>query len=1013
MRYVISSETHVKGPMRFEAKLPKPKEPFQDIAVLAMPSPKSDCERMPDPKVRCTPLVENAALMFDGDLETDCPFPAGAATKDKPWVIDLETASPFTARSLALHPGNGNFTVQCELHAVEQNGTEQIVKTFTMDRRGLGRPQYSINVGFMIKGAVVVSFPAITSRHFRLVFSHVSGDFMNPDGKGALAEIVLSAAARVERIVEKQLGKVFPTPEQLPDVYIWPSSPEPESRDLVIAPKEILNVTDRLDGDGVLQWEVPKGEWIIMRTGMTTTGAVNHPTTDQGRGLECDKMSRRAIEAHFNGFMGRILARIPESDRAALKRIVIDSYEVGSQNWTDGMDESFRAAFGYDPRPWLPVLSGRIIGSAEQSDRFLWDFRRHVADRIAEHYVGGLRDIANKNGLRLWLENYGHWGFPAEFLQYGGQSDDLSGEFWVRENAPVSGSGAELRAAASAAHIYGKRVVSAEAFTSARSFMDAPANIKPLGDWAYCQGINHFVLHVYIQQPWQDRKPGVNAWFGTEFNRHNTWFEESKTWIDYLRRCHYMLQQGINVADVAYFIGEDAPKMIGGRIPELPAGYGYDYINADVLINRIRVQKGRLVLPEGTSYSMLVLPPRATMRPEMLTRIRDLVSQGAAVFGPPPDKSPSLQNYPACDAQVRRLSAELWGDLEHGCSKGLGQRRFKHGTLFCGDDLAGALRHLDVEPAITCPPDILWSHRRDGDVEIFFLSNQQDCYRLADISFRNSGRVPELWHPDSGHRESLAWYETSGKRTRIPISFDPYQSVFIVFRKPADKFNVVQVKRNELALRPVDERCPVRLSTSEDGSLVALVNQAGRYTLTGVDHELKTIHAEKLPAPLLLQNQWTVTFPTEAGLRQAFDLAELVSWSEHENEAVRFFSGTATYETSLAISPDLLKPGRHLSLDLGDVRMMAHVYLNGEDLGVLWKKPFAADITAAVKPGPNRLRIDITNTWWNRLVGEEKLPREQRKIFTTAPSRVPRKEPVPAGLLGPVTLWFAETFSVN
>ncbi len=431
---------------------------------------------------------------------------------------------------------------------------------------------------------------------------------------------------------------------------------------------------------------MPQGEWVILRMGMSPTGTKNAPASPEGQGLEVDKMNRAAARAHFDAYIGELLRRMPAEDRRAFKHVVADSYEMGSQNWTDGFDARFRAQFGYDPTPWLPVLTGRIVESADASERFLWDMRRMVADGVAYEYVGGLREISNEHGLKLWLENYGHWGFPAEFLQYGGQADQVSGEFWATGDL----GSIELRAAASAAHVYGKPIVSAEAFTSGQRFESTPWSLKPRGDWALTEGINHWVMHVYIHQPWEDRLPGVNAWFSTEFNRHNTWFEQTREWIDYYRRCHYLLQQGAHVADVAYFIGDDTPKMTGVREPELPDGYDYDYINGEVIRERLEVRDGRFVLPDGKSYRVLVLPQLRTMRPEVLQRIVELVRAGGVVLGPRPEQSPSLADWPAADAQVRDSAAELWGDCD---GLDVTQRRFGEGYAvqrrLAGDGIRG------------------------------------------------------------------------------------------------------------------------------------------------------------------------------------------------------------------------------------------------------------------------------------------------------------------------------------
>jgi hypothetical protein len=1011
MRYVAFSEARVKGPSRFEARLPAPKEPFQDIAALAFPAPKADDEVLRPLAVRGAPELDDPSRLCDGSPETGCALPEGVRKAGQSLTVDIDYAAPVTVRSLSVATLSGSYSARCVLLAADGAGGYSPVREFVMDRRGLGRPAYAVNVGFLVRAPTVVTFPAVTAKAFRLkitllaVEGVIVGSVANATVSApGLAEVTLSGAARLEFAAEKQLGKMHPTP--LPDwaSYLWPSATEPEPG-FAVDPSRIVDLTGRLAPDGALTWDVPEGEWVILRAGMTPTGAHNHPTTDEGRGLEVDKMNRVAVEAHFGGFVGPYLQRVPQEARAAIKHVVIDSYEVGSQNWTDGFHETFQKAFGYDPRPWLPALSGRIVGRAGQTERFLWDLRRHIAERTGNEYVGGLRDIARRSGLRLWLENYGHWGFPGEFLQYGGQSDDLGGEFWIREGSPLDQGGVELRAASSAAHIYGKRPVFSEAFTSARSFLEAPGNIKTLGDWAFCQGINHFVLHVYIHQPWDSRKPGVNAWFGTEFNRHNTWFEPSKAWVDYLRRCHYLLQRGTSVADVAYFIGEDAPKMIGTRQPALPAGYDYDYVNAEVLLHRVKVAGGRLALPDGLSYALLVLPPQETMRPETMRRIRDLVAEGASILGPPPSRSPSLAGYPACDAAVAGVAAEVWGELAHASDSGLARRSFGRGTVYRGDDLAGALRAAGAEPAVVAPEGILWTHRREGDADIFFLSQQKNEPSLAEISFRVSGRVPEFWHPDSGRRETAAWFASSGGRARVPVALEPNGSVFVVFRAPASGASVARVLKDGVPVAPAaGTASPVRV-LGAPGAVSVVATEPGRYTLVRTDGVEAAVELSP-PPPMELSKPWKVAFPGVEGWETPTDWPALVSWHEHPDDRVKYFSGTATYTTGFELPAGTLRPGLRLALDLGAVDVIAEVKVNGTDVGTVWKRPFAIDITDAARPGENRLEVRVTNLWQNRLIGDGRQPPEARTTFTTARPRVPRKNLLPSGLLGPVRVRF-------
>src|ERR1035437_3671399 len=533
MRHLVLPEIRLHGPQHFSGKLPRPEEgAFQDVAVLAFPSPKDDAD---------------SVTSFGGKISKE------------PGMVTIEMPQPFTARSMTVTPA-GRVSVAAELQASDDGKAFRPIRKFTIDRHNLG-----IEVGPVPLAPVVVAFPATTARVFRLQLS-ASED---------IGEVQLSGAARVDSIAEKSLAKVFQDPLPPFDFYTWPQQAEPDSSERVIASASVQNLSQKLRPDGSLDWDVPAGDWIVQRIGMVPTGTKNSPASPEATGLEVDKMNRAALKTHFDAYVGNLLARMPAAERTSWKHVVADSYERGPENWTDGFAALFQQRYGYDPIPYLPVLTGRMVGSAEQANRFLWDLRRLVADRVAMDYVGGLRDLCHEHGLKMWLENYGHWGFPSEFLFYGGNCDEVSGEFW--ESGDLGS--VELRDAASAAHTYGKRQVFAEAWTGGPMDLSTPWSLKRRGDWAMCQGINQFVFHVYIHQPWDDRKPGVNAGFGTEFNRNNTWFEMAGGWIDYLRRCTVLLQSGVQVADVAYFIGEDTPKMTGIRQPELPPGYDYDYIN--------------------------------------------------------------------------------------------------------------------------------------------------------------------------------------------------------------------------------------------------------------------------------------------------------------------------------------------------------------------------------------------------------------------------------------------------
>lgn len=1174
MRYLASSETRVIGPARFNGKLAAPKDQFQDVAVLAFPVPQKDSDSLAarSPRVTCISTAADTTNIMDGDASTRFEFPEGAGRGNNPFTIEFEVAEAFTARSLHLIPTDDPFSADCELQAARDDGSFQAVRRFKCDRSNM-----SPGVGFMPRGPVTVSFPSVAAKKFRVVFTSVHSSAK----RAALAEISLSGAARLEAFVEKQLGKMHPTPLPMWDTYLWPTQAEPDAAGLVVPQKAVLDLTGHLSDDGTLSWDVPAGEWVILRIGMTPTGMKNSPASPEGQGLEVDKMNRALSKHHFDSFIGEILRRMPPSERKAFTRVVADSYEMGSQNWTDGLGEQFRNRYGYDPTPWLPVLTGRLVGSADQSERFLWDLRRLVADRVATDYVGGLRDACRPHGLGLWLENYGHWGFPGEFLKYGAESDRIGGEYWVTGDL----GSIECRAASSCANTYGKEFVSAEAFTGGPAFQNAPGALKARGDWSFCEGVNHFVLHVYIHQPWEDKTPGVNAWFGTEFNRHNTWFEQSRAWIDYLRRSCWLLQQGHRVADVAYFIGEDAPKMTGVREPKLPPGRDFDYINAEVIERTLSVKNGMLTLPHGTTYRVLVLPGQTTMRPEVLRKIRDLVKAGAIVLGPPPLRSPSLENFPRCDVEVRELANEIWGSLS---TDKPGERRFGKGRIVCGKSLEAVFASLDVPADFESSVPLRFTHRRDGNTDIYFVANPKAESLTTTAAFRTGNKAPELWWSDSGRIEHPAVYDVADGVVRLPLTFGPHGSVFVVFRRkaaprsqrivsvtrggdellgtkvtlpvgdsPGDSPNqfsfavwvkpdddttlpgeanrgVVGLaeKRNDVVFPPHGDgfgasghagsglavgrngvcvfehganyfaptlvhpvsladwthvtvvyrdgrpslylngapartglrsehivhggagaagsapfrgglggverfaralnddevvslaRTMPRPDRAASGSLIQLTRhgrewivqaaEAGEYEATFADGKSRKIHIANVPSPQAIVGPWEVGFTPAWGAPERATFEQLTSWTNHPEDGIRHYSGRAAYRKTFSLSdrPDPESDSR-IMLDLGDVKDMATVRVNGRDLGTLWLAPWRVDITDAVQAGENVLEVEVVNVWNNRLVGDQALPAEQRRTFLLAPTVSKDAPLLPAGLLGPVTIQTEKGFTVR
>ncbi|MCF3108994.1 glycoside hydrolase family 2 [Niabella sp. CC-SYL272] len=934
MRYLAITDTLVKGGGRFQAKLTAPDKDFQPVHVLAFRAPKDYGSTITalHPRIESNlqgPVLQN---LIDNDVNTEV-----ALAKDKLNELTITAAQTFTARSVTLYPAKRNMSFDVVLEAKKGNRFVP-VKSFRLDRSN-----NNLNVGFEPFAPVTVSFEAVEANAYKISIKNVHGD-------GGIAEVEIAATPRVERFKEKTLVRMHPTPLPYWHDYQW--APQAAVRDAgyVIKPQDVLNLTSYVDQSGVLTWNVPEGAWVILNAGMVPTGVTNGPASPEGVGLEIDKMNQEHVLAHFDAFLGEILRRIPEQDRKSFKVAVQDSYETGGQNWTDAFASKFKKVYGYDPIPFTPVFHGFVIGSQEQSDRFLWDVRRLIADMVAYEYVGGLRDISHKHGLTIWLENYGHWGFPGEFLQYGGQSDEIGGEFWSEGEL----GNIENRAASSAAHIYGKTKVSAESFTAAgNTFGRYPAMFKERGDRFFAEGINNTLLHVYIHQPYEGKMPGVNAWFGNEFNRYNTWFYDMGGFIRYIKRSNYLLQQGRYVADVAYFIGEDAPKMTGVQDPAMPRGYAFDYINAEVLLNRVTVKNGRFTLPDGLSYKILVLPKLETIRPEVLRKIETLVKEGGVVLGPQPKRSPSLANYEKADEEVQRIAAAMWNGVD---GKVKTENKYQKGIVLDGLTLGAVMDRLSMIPDVKLKQEdpVVYLHRTLKDGELYFIANQSDKKIRVAPAFRVSGNVPELWDGVKGTMRPLPEFSDNGTQTTVPLELDRFESAFIVFRKS----------------RPAKSNGNRNFSEPQ----------------------------KVIP----VSGTWAVTFESPVTGSFEVKMDALTDWSQHKDSAIRYFSGAATYKIVL---PELTTTkAQQVLLNLGELVAIGTVSINGKEIGNLWTPPYKLDITGYLTNGENTLQVKVVNTWVNRLIGDLRLPKEKRSTWSIVNPYDGNSPLHKAGLTGPVTL---------
>ncbi len=937
MMYLTYSDTVVSGGSDLLVKLSKPKQFFQDVSVLAYPV--DNVEKMDAKIIVLNCNASSTDNLLDQDKSTVCTFDN---KRNEPVILEVSFDKPVTVRSLTISPTKMHFSANVEVETPENGNYKSVKKCF------FDRGHSKLSLGPLPDGDMIVSLDNINSKTFRIIISDVPENF-------ELTGIAFSEDYKIGHATEKWLEKLPHSSVPSWELYQW-NTPKYSSMDGVLKTNDVINLTENFDGNE-LEWKnVPVGQWKILRIGMTTTGITNAPANPTARGLEIDKLSRKALRSHFNAYMGEFIKSMTPDERKSLKRVIADSYETGPQNWTDDMHDSFEKAYGYDPSPWLITLTGVVLNSAEESDRFLWDLRRLVADKVADEYVGGLREICEEYGITMWLENYGHWGFPSEFLKYGGRSHEIGGEFWITHQ------NIECRLAASASHIYGKNRVYAESYTSSEiPYSVYPSLLKQSGDWSYTEGINQGILHVYIHQPYTDKFPGVNAWFGTEFNRNNTWFEQSKEWIKYLRRNYFLLQQGKHVADVCFFIGEDTPKMNGWVDPVLSKGYEYDFINAEIITERLEVKDGRLVLPGGANYGALVLPPLNTMRPGLLSKLQQLAEQGATIIGMPPEKSPSLQNYPFCDELVKQLVEDLWGEKSLS-SNGIIHNKIGKGNVYCNGNINDILESHGIYEDLIIPDsmDIKWEHRKLNGMDIYFLTNQGNNQVSFNASFRVSGIKPELWNALDGNSYALPEYSNEDGRTIVPLNFNVNESYFIVFHPKG-------IKRKE---------------------------------------NLSVFSSFKSRKPLKeINSLWDIQFNNDwLGTNFTLKKQQLFDWTTSSNDSIRYFSGTATYKTSFDLTQEELSDSVYINFE--HLNIIATVKLNGVELGTIWTTPYSILISEAAKSGSNLLEVDVTNNWTNQLLWQYMKEPEKRETWelVNVLGKRPDVNLMPSGLSGKVWL---------
>jgi len=724
-----------------------------------------------------------------------------------------------------------------------------------------------------------------------------------------------------------------------------------------ITTAEVLDLSSKFNAEKGLKWNAPAGDWIVYRIGHASTGREPHPVPDDvlGKVLEADKMSAEQSAFHWKHVIDPVKEHLGKYLGRSFRHMLIDSYEAGGQNWTPGFREEFIKRKGYDPIPWLVSFSAtvaggkqtkdrRIVGSNDQTARFNWDYRDVINQLFFENGWNIGKKMLNDAKLDLQFEPYTG---PFNTAQGAALADLPMAEFWT------SGTGGVNPAVVAAARAAGKTVVGAEAYTGrpeVSQYTEDPAFLKSSTDLAFSRGVNRMILHHWVHQPFDDKyQPGMGmGWWGTHFGRHQTWFNPGKAFFSYLSRCQVLLQHGEQPAETLSVGSLDT---------------GSDLLSvADFLAMNIRVERGRVVLPRGRSYGLVVFPEGGRMLPDVVRKIRSLVAAGAVAVSAKPTSSPSLKDFPNCDAEVRAVAEEVWGD---GAENSYGR-----GFVFTRKEDAVARTRIGPRFHVlnaSMPNDIRIVHRQSPSAEVFFIANVSELPQRARVSFGVSGRQPELWQAEDGSiGDAPVWSGTSDS-TSVELWLRGRQSVFVVFRKRASGGD------HPVAISSGDPD-PSRWAASASNGK-AVIRASGHFSaeVTYASGRTRSMTSEAGVAREV-DGPWSVTFVSKLDPSFERDFLELLDFAKHPDDAVRYFAGTATYRKPVNIAPDALAQNQRIVLDLGELNDIAEVRVNGKSAGVLWYPPYSADITDLLKPGRNLLEILVTVNWANRLIGDEQEP---------------------------------------
>jgi hypothetical protein len=1022
-KHVVWSETQVDGGSEVRIKLPQPKHDerfYRDIAIVGYKmdgSQQSQTEKITYKLAASSSQSDHPPTMALDDKPETFWVSAGSQpgegpTPKNPVWLEFQFSKPVTINGISILGRPGYGPQECELQASTKGQSLHSVKEFNVHDGRTTR----------------IEFKPVEADTFRLLIPRVYEPYYPDQPRNAqVAELTLHGENQnwpgktitrkpikdfLDKIAVKELDWSCPVTTYL----LMDDPPQPGEEDAHI--RDVVDLSKYMNEKEEFNWAAPPGKWQILRFGYSLTGAQVSTSSKGWSGLVIDYLDPDAFRTYWNQVAAPLMADAAPWLGKSLKYLQTDSWEAGGMNWSKNFREEFRERRGYDLLPFLPILAGRIVENRAISNRFLNDFRRTIGDCVADNHYGVYDDLAHQNKLGIHPESGGPHGAPIDALKCLGRGDFPMMEFWAKspQHRIKDEDRFFTKQGSSAAHIYGKKWASAEGFTNIGLHWEESlgTNLKPSFDRAACEGFNCLYWHAFTCSPDEAGLPGQEYFAGTHCNPKVTWWKYSGDFVKYMNRCQYLLQQGLFVADACYYYGDNVPNFVQLKTSDparvLPR-YDYDVMNEEVLLNRLQVRDGRLVLPDGMSYRVMVLPGHQIISLEALRKLAQLVEQGATIIGPKPISVTGLKDYPSCDVELVELANQLWG---HADGRTVTQNVYGKGRVIWWKSAKDILATSGILPDFECygdgPQDALdYIHRVVGDIDIYFIANSSNQAKYYQCTFRVENKAPELWLPDTGEiSRSMLYICQKDKRLTMPIYLEPYGSTFVVFRSPAGPHFTSLAKDGKI-LFPyslgTQIASPIEVFADKDGKAVFETREKGNYELKNEKGQTFRIAAAE-PLSRDVAGPWQVHFEQGWGAPESIAFDTLKSWTENADPNIKYFSGTATYIREIDIPADMLESKGVLELDLGDLREMAQVSVNGQALGVLWKAPFRVDIGSVAKAGKNSIEVKVVNEWVNRLIGDSKLPPDQRKTKTniTKYDKGDDRQLLPSGLFGPVTL---------